>query len=666
MLLRTQAATMGARLAAAAMSVTTIFAGPAAYADTPHPFTSASIKWQPSRGLPVTMFVEHDGTKYTHVGPLNARFHIHAHVKSGHRIFGYVVTLGDVNGLVAEAPEGSFGATDGTYNRTVDRSVNFSQAPGGIASLLAVNGCNSAFSELPTVDQPLGSQTLVPVSAGFSAGKWKGSSFQAHGFWYPDGASSRPAIATGNVAVQIICRGKPAERSAELQPKPLNVDIRVEPRGQTCPKETKVTAYVDYADKTTARLRSNYNGQTGGFRDVETREVTLGGKTWHRAEFTFTYYLDPGQHKFRVEVESGPKSEWKTVDIDCPPFKVLSTWMKYEVEDKMTCPKKVVETVTFKATRPGTLDYEIKHQGGLVVHKGQAEVKRQGLEYVAVATRNLTMNAFDAEMMADIKNSDANSGWVRLKVECLEILGGTLDLRDPNGQSCPRRAEAAFSIKTNMAGPIPYRLDCTGDRSWSGTADAQQTAPGTFIAVGVLPFDVKHDEQISCALKADMQSPPKIVALRGRHYPRIKRNVDPAPGGLVSDPRPPTVHPDGPRVVVDPPRPVCVGGRIVTTGTRPMRHSCRCPSGQTAEATGPHSYRCQGKTPVSISCAGGTVRSGQCICPSTATKVAAGANAWRCMRKAETVPSRLKMPPPRVSGSRAPARLSQTPGRGLR
>ena len=78
----------------------------------------------------------------------------------------------------------------------------------------------------------------------------------------------------------------------------------------------------------------------------------------------------------------------------------------------------MVETVTFKATQPGTLDYEIKHQGGLVVHKGQAEVKRQGLEYVAVATRNLTMNAFNAEMMADVKNSAANSGWVRLKVEC--------------------------------------------------------------------------------------------------------------------------------------------------------------------------------------------------------------------------------------------------------
>ena len=171
MLLRTQAATMGACLAAAAMLVATIPTVTVARADTPHPFTSASIKWLPSRGLPATMLVEHDGTKYTHVGPLSVRFQIHAHVKSGHRIFGYVVTLGDVNGLVAEAPEGSFGATDATYDRTIDRSVNFSQAPAGIESMLAVNGCNSAFSELPTVDQPLGSQTLVPVSAGFSAGK---------------------------------------------------------------------------------------------------------------------------------------------------------------------------------------------------------------------------------------------------------------------------------------------------------------------------------------------------------------------------------------------------------------------------------------------------------------------------------------------------------------
>ena len=659
MLERTVITTMGARLVAAAMFVATAFAVTVAHADTPHPFTSASIKWLDARGLPATIFVEHDGSKYTHAGPLQTRLRVKAHVKTGHRIYGYVVTLGDVNGLVGLAgspPEGSWGATGATYDRSVDRSVDFAQTLDAITAMVAVNRCNTAFSELPSVDKALGGQELIPVFAGFSAGKWQGSGSQQHGYWYPPAASSRPAIATAHVAVQITCRGKPAERSAEIVPKPLNVDIRVEPRGEACPKETKVTAYVDYADKTTARLRANYNGQVGGFRDVETREVTFAGKTWHRAEFTFAYYLDPGEHQFRIEVESGPKSRWETVDIDCPPFKVLSVWMKYEVEDKLTCPKKVVEKVTFKATRPGTIDYEIKHQGGLVMHKDQAEAKRQGLGYEAVATRYLTMNAFDAEMMADVKNSSANSGWVRLKVECLEILSGTLDLRDPYAAACPRQANAAFSIRTNMAGPVPYRLDCTGDRSWSGAAAAHQTAPNTFIAVEVLPFEVKQNEQINCALKAHVQSPPKIVALTGRHYPCIKRSFEPAAGGLVTDLRPLSVQPQPPRVVADPPRPTCIGGRVMTTSSRPGRHSCRCPAGQTAEATGPHGYQCQGKTTVYISCLGGTIGRGQCICPANTTRVPTGATAWRCVQRAQLTPPSTTVPPPRVLRSQMSVR----------
>ena len=660
MLDRTDITTMGARLVAAAMLVATAFAVTVAQADTPNPFTSASIKWLDARGLPATIFVEHDGSTYTHVGSLQTRFRVKAHVKTGYRIYGYVVTVGDVNGLVGLAgspPEGSWGATGATYDRSVDRSVDFAQPLDAITAMVAVNRCNTAFSELPSVDKPLGGQELIPVFAGFSAGKWQGSGSQQHGYWYPSAASSRPAIAAANVAVQITCRGKPAERSAEIVPKLLNVDIRVEPRGEACPKETKVTAYVDYAEKTTARLRANYNGQTGGFRDVETREVTFAGKTWHRAEFTFIYYLDPGEHKFRIEVESGPNSRWEMVDIDCPTFKVLSVWMKYEVENKPTCPKKVVETVTFKVTRPGTINYEIKHQGGLVMHKDRAEANRQGLGYEAVATRYLTMNAFDAEMMADVKNSSANSGWVRLKVECLEILSGTLDLRDPNADACPRQAEAAFSIRTNTVGPVLYRLDCTGDRSWSGTADAQQTAPNTFIAVGVLPFEVKHDEQISCALKDHVQSPPKIVALRGRHYACIKRGFQPATGGgFVADTRPLSVQPEPPRVVVDPPRPICIGGRIMTTGRAPVRYACRCPVSQSAVATGAHSYRCQGNTTVSVACIGGTVRSGQCICPSNTTRVPTGATAWRCARRPQSKPPSTTVAPPRALQSQTSMR----------
>ena len=143
----------------------------------------------------------------------------------------------------------------------------------------------------------------------------------------------------------------------------------------------------------------------------------------------------------------------------------------------------------------------------------------------------------------------------------LKVLSGTLDLRDPAGPACPRRAEAALSLKTNVAGPVPYSLDCTGGRSWSQTATAQETAPGTYLAVAVLPFSVEHKEQINCALKS-RQSPPKIVALRGHAYDCAKTGPD----RIVTPP--PTGVPPRPGVVVDPPRPTCVGGRLLVRGTK--------------------------------------------------------------------------------------------------
>ena len=209
----------------------------------------------------------------------------------------------------------------------------------------------------------------------------------------------------------------------------------------------------------------------------------------------------------------------------------------------------------------------------------------------------------------------------------LKVLSGTLELRDPGGPACPRRAEAALSLRTNVAGPVPFSLDCTGDRSWSQTATAHETAPGTYLAVVVLPFEIKHKEHINCALKSRQQSPPKIVALRGHAYDCAKTGPD----RIVTPP--PTGVPPRPGVVVDPPRPACVGGKLLVRGTKATRYTCQCPAGQTAQSTGPNSYRCQGRTTVGVTCAGGAVRNGQCICPSNMEKMQSGANAWRCLRR---------------------------------
>ena len=229
------------------------------------------------------------------------------------------------------------------------------------------------------------------------------------------------------------------------------------------------------------------------------------------------------------------------------------------------------------------------------------------------------------------------SGWAPYHIVCrpkLEVLSGTLELRDPAPPACPRRAEAALTIKTNLAGPVPFSLDCTGDRSWSQTATAHEVEPNTYIAIAVLPVSVEHKEHINCTLKSRLQSPPKVLALRGHAYDCAKTGPD----RIVTPP----LSRVPPRVAVDPPRPTCVGGKVLVKGIKEARYACHCPAGQTALSTGSNSYRCQGKTVASITCTGGAIRNGQCLCPSTTQKVQAGANIWRCVKHGVTAGPKVR------------------------
>lgn len=220
----------------------------------------------------------------------------------------------------------------------------------------------------------------------------------------------------------------------------------------------------------------------------------------------------------------------------------------------------------------------------------------------------------------------------------LQVLSGTIDLRDPHGNACPRRAEAAISIRTNAPGSVAYDLDCTGGRSWSQTATAHETAPDTYLAVAVLPFDIARKEHMNCALK----SKGKVLALRGRDYTCVRHG-----GGLIAEPEPPRV--------VDPPGLVCVGGRVAAIGRKPVRQTCHCPAGRIMKNNGPNSYRCEAGATVSVICTGGALRGGQCVCAPSMQRVNAGHNAWRCVPR-DTRPGSFN------PGVRTPAR-TQVPSR---
>jgi len=332
----------------------------------------------------------------------------------------------------------------------------------------------------------------------------------------------------------------------------------------------------------------------------------------HNALFTTEGKL-PGSIKYHFEWTTGPRStEYAKLD-------------KGDRKDPLYEPPQALHEFPYPLPakdeagggKPGPKGFA----GEQPKHKGPAGEAAGPANEHKGAARVVVPNPYGAPVV---------SGWAPYYIVCrpkVEVLSGTLELRDPGGPACPRRAEAALSLKTNVAGPVPYSLDCTGDRSWSQTAPAHKTGPNTYIAVAVIPFSVEHKEQVNCVLKSE--SPPKVLALRGHAFDCAKtgpdRVVTPPPIGVP------------PRVAVDPPRPTCVGGRLLVTGTKGARYTCHCPAGLTVVSTGPHSYLCQRKTTVGITCTGGTVRNGQCLCPSTMQKTQAGANAWRCQRRGTSV-----------------------------
>jgi hypothetical protein len=327
--------------------------------------------------------------------------------------------------------------------------------------------------------------------------------------------------AAGTLTLRVLCA--PLPQAIRAPPKITDAALGVTTSGDTCPKPATAEVLIAAEEPRAVFYKiERGNGTTTTPDWIQGRIKRQQGLMGAESAFLLAEHdlggLDPGERRFRLWIDGWGKTPWQPVEVDCPPFKVTSAWLKYEVEGKPTCPKDVAETATFRATRPGKAPFEIQTQGGLVVHSGTAVFEREGMGYVAEIRRpNLSMSAFDQEMMALITSQpDANSGWVRLKVQCLEVLSGTLDLRKLAATAC--EGEVALSVRATMPGPVPYQLDCTGGRSWSGTAEVPKTGPDTFIGVDTKRFDVKNNEHVNCALKTRAPMLVEVLALKGDTY----------------------------------------------------------------------------------------------------------------------------------------------------
>jgi hypothetical protein len=660
---------------ASIIAITSVIAGTgtgsAQQAQTPHPFKSASISWNPEGGtnsVPPEIKVGHDGSRYTHLeGKLETRFKIKAEVKSRYRLFGFVLATTDPTNLTSQVDEKirltaekHVGAVEslGAQNRTIDRNVFFSldaaNAHNGFSfEQEVVDMCNDEHPELPSEKTTVNSGGIT-VFVGYSAHK-KRDLIEVPGIAIWDFSThSRPAIAFTTIPFNVVCTGKLAPRSAGLPPprakaKPVSVDLRVDQHGETCPKNATVKAYADYKSATTATMRMLRMGnRLGKVKKVKTRKVEAFGKVWHRAEAEFEYTMDPGEKTFRLRVD-GVADKAQTVTIDCPPFEVTSAWLKYEVQDTHACPKKIVETATFKTTRPGWVDYEIKHQIGATVWEDRLTAKRIGKEYVATHVREFAIGKLDSLYMADVKNRPANSGWVRLKVDCMKVSGGDITFTDANGPSCPRKATALINIETDLEGPVPYELSCSGGRTWKRTATAQNMQNGHIVALDVLPLTISKTERISCELHSKVNGQMRSLKVKHHTYQCITPKFETPTDDIATRPGSNQTAPQVDNVIslparIIPPRkarPVCEGGKLLKASSSPSGYRCACSKNRRVKTIS-GGWRCAAlpafkkakkrkadtkkagnkkvikrapkRAAVKPLCKGGTVRSGKCVC----------------------------------------------------
>jgi hypothetical protein len=484
----------------------------------------------------------------------------------------------------------------------------------------------------------------------------------------------------GKMPIKVICQ---LETQHQAPPKPFSVEVFVQQGGETCPKLTEVKARIKYQVPTTARFRFKVDGEPTKWFDVKADKVGVV----YLVEHSKTYHLDPGQHHFRVEAEGGKQSDVRTLKIECPPFKVTSTWLTYEVEDKDTCKKQVIEKVRIVANRPGDVPFRVETAGGLVVNQGIAYIAREGDSYVAQRTRKLSMGAFDQMMRLLIVN-DPSVGvtQTQLKVECLykpTDAGASTDLApeprpedpppvhpavtgdfsfvDNGGTRCPRQGKALINFELGQQSNVHYSLDCTNGH-FSGVAQPVASPQGGYVAPALVSFDVNQTTHAKCALKTVAPGKPKVHTLKGHIFQCVTPTGVSGSDELAPDTRPEPQQLDKPGLTIADPQIGCAGGSV-------NDGACVCERTMKPVKAGKNAWRCvqsvvdpkPDKATVSgpkISCAGGTVKNGACTCARTHKPVKAGKDAWRCVKTVVTDPPKDKGSANKVGVKTAPKKTA--------
>ena len=196
-----------------------------------------------------------------------------------------------------------------------------------------------------------------------------------------------------------------------------------------------------------------------------------------------------------------------------------------------SCPRDVKTHLQIVTNGPGLAPVTIEPPLPGVASNLLIGTKRVGDQYLGTYETTLKIKDDLKQAYRARAKNGLQSAPATIDVSCLDVASGTLAVKQLQANSC--KGEVALSLRSDVAGSVKYRLDCTGDRSWARTIQAHRTGPGTHIAVDKIALEAKNGEQVSCVLKSLAGGQPKIVQLAGHKFECPRAAVS-TPSGIIA------------------------------------------------------------------------------------------------------------------------------------
>jgi hypothetical protein len=319
---------------------------------------------------------------------------------------------------------------------------------------------------------------------------------------YAGYGASRFFTISGVVPISIQCNppGSPQQGLAK-KPDITNSSLSIKTSGDSCPKQAEATVMV-FADgerNVRYRIHHQFEEYASPWFEGQIKETQiLGGKGYASvADHKLERKLGPGEKKFRLQIE-GNKSKWETVTVACPPLEAKNIVLSVTGSGEgVVCPRDTETEIAARTNGPGTITFHLRPVGGVSSAAYKRMAEREGDAYFArYKAQNKVHADIDKTYEAAVQGGPV-SNKARLTVSCIKPTSGQLTLRKKIGSEC--EAEALVAIHTNVAGELPYELECGAGKSWKRTV---QAPAANRIGIDTVGFAVTDKERVTCILRS--------------------------------------------------------------------------------------------------------------------------------------------------------------------